>query len=113
LLCSTQDLLELAGSRGTAHFIKKWAGEQQQTYLKMVDVKRVTGATEYGAADSGNFVTVFAIECRGLEPVEWMPRADFNVTTEQGTVFPEVSARAGALFVDIKTSTSRCHAACL
>ena len=64
--------MELTGSRGTANFIKKWDGEQTQSYLKMIDVKKVTGATEI--TDSDQWVTLFAIECRGLEPVKWMPK---------------------------------------
>jgi hypothetical protein len=63
------DEMELSGSRGTANFIKKWEGEQQQSYLKMIDVKRVTGATE--VTESDQWVVLFAIECRGLEPVSW------------------------------------------
>jgi hypothetical protein len=27
--------MELTGSRGTANFIKKWEGEQSQSYLKV------------------------------------------------------------------------------
>jgi hypothetical protein len=30
-----KDLMELTGSRGTANFIKKWEGEQSQSYLKV------------------------------------------------------------------------------
>lgn len=41
-----EDLMDLAGSRGDANFIKKWQGEPAQSYLKMIDVKNVTGATQ-------------------------------------------------------------------
>jgi len=76
--------MELSGSRGTAHFIKKWEGDTNQAYLKMVDVKKVTGATSI--TQSGEWVVLFAIECRGLEPVSWMPKGDFNARTAAGTV---------------------------
>ena len=38
-----EDVFDLQGSRGIAHFIKKWPGEQQQSYLKLIDVKNITG----------------------------------------------------------------------
>mmetsp|Transcript_39587 Transcript_39587/g.79945 ORF Transcript_39587/g.79945 Transcript_39587/m.79945 type:complete len:159 (-) Transcript_39587:177-653(-) len=87
------DDMELTGSRGTANFIKKWDGEQTQSYLKMIDVKKVTGATEI--TDSDQWVTLFAIECRGLEPVKWMPKEDFNVTSGEGAEFKEVEFEDG------------------
>lgn len=50
----------------------------------MVDVKKVTGATSITQSDE--WVVLFAIECRGLEPVSWMPKGDFNARTTAGTV---------------------------
>jgi len=88
-------VLELDGSKGTAHFIKKWEGDRQQSYLKLVNVKKRTGATEYTASDSGKFVTLVAIECRGVEPVSWMCKNDFTITTEGGAVFEEVTFDEG------------------
>mmetsp|Transcript_41155 Transcript_41155/g.53081 ORF Transcript_41155/g.53081 Transcript_41155/m.53081 type:complete len:113 (+) Transcript_41155:249-587(+) len=87
--------MELNGSRGTANFIKKWDGEQSQSYLKMVNVKKVTGATEITAADNDSWVVLFAIECRGLEPVEWMPKLDFQVKSTGGVKFDEVDIEDG------------------
>ena len=91
-----EEQLEISGSKGTANFIKKWPGEQTQSYLKMVDVKKVTGATSISGADSDKFTTLFAIECRGLEPVSWMPKHDFTIRSSGGsTVFSEVEIDEG------------------
>ena len=56
--------MELDGSRGTANFIKKWEGERQQSYLKMIDVKKITGALEISADQSDQWVVLFAIEVK-------------------------------------------------
>ena len=93
-LCK-DDELELAGSRGTAHFIKKWPGEQSQSYLKIIDVKKVTGATEYTAENNGEEVVILAVEARGLVPTEWTCKNDFTVTTTGGTTFEEVDVEDG------------------
>ena len=93
-LCK-DDELELTGSRGTAHFIKKWPGETNQSYLKLIDVKKVTGATEYTAENSGEEVVILAVEARGLEPIEWVCKEDFTVTTAGGTTFEEVDIEDG------------------
>lgn len=61
----------------------------------MVDVKKVTGATQITAEDNDEWVTLFAIECRGLEPVEWMSKNDFNVTSTGGAKFEEVDIEDG------------------
>jgi hypothetical protein len=61
----------------------------------MVDVKKVTGATQINASDNDAWVVLFAIECRGLEPVEWMPRKDFTVTSSGGVKFEEVEIEDG------------------
>ncbi|RYH13299.1 DUF866 domain-containing protein [archaeon] len=41
-----------------------------QAYIKILpthrDVKPI-----YRAEDSGNYVTILALECRGLEPIKW------------------------------------------
>jgi len=87
--------MELDGSRGTANFIKKWEGERQQSYLKMIDVKKITGALEISADQSDQWVVLFAIECRGLEPVEWLPKQDFNVASGEGAVFEEIEFEDG------------------
>ena len=46
-VCPT-DELELSGSRGTANFVMKWPGDKNESYIKIVHVKKVT--TQY---DSG------------------------------------------------------------
>lgn len=84
---SRDEVLDLAGSKGTAHFIKKWAGSKQQAYLKIIDVRPEVVKGAYEAADAQEWVGMVAFEARGLEPVGWMPRGDFVVQSEGGTVF--------------------------
>ncbi len=60
----------------------------QQSYLKMIDVKGVTGVSQVSENDT--WTVLFALECRGLEPVQWIPKGDFSVTTSGGTVFESV-----------------------
>eukprot|EP00622_Pseudochattonella_farcimen_P001103 FR735714.1.p1 GENE.FR735714.1~~FR735714.1.p1 ORF type:complete len:162 (+),score=15.95 FR735714.1:1-486(+) len=78
---------DLAGSKGTAHFIKKWSGSNQQSYLKIIDVKNVTKGG-YDVDDDQEWVAIVAFEARGLEPIGWMCRNDFAVESVGGTVFP-------------------------
>ena len=64
---------------------------------QMIDVKKVTGATEITPETCEAGVVLFAIECRGLEPVEWMPKADFTATTtgENPAVFRDIEIEDG------------------
>lgn len=52
----------------------------------MIDVKNVTKG-EYTNDDNQEWVAIVAFEARGLEPIAWMPRNDFTVTSAGGTVF--------------------------
>mmetsp|Transcript_2374 Transcript_2374/g.6934 ORF Transcript_2374/g.6934 Transcript_2374/m.6934 type:complete len:155 (-) Transcript_2374:230-694(-) len=61
-----------------------------QSYLKIIDPKNLC-KEEITAEDSEEWVALLAIECRGLEPVAWLPKpGDFTVTTTGGSVFQEV-----------------------
>eukprot|EP00616_Rhizochromulina_sp_CCMP1243_P017342 CAMPEP_0118962630 /NCGR_PEP_ID=MMETSP1173-20130426/894_1 /TAXON_ID=1034831 /ORGANISM="Rhizochromulina marina cf, Strain CCMP1243" /LENGTH=161 /DNA_ID=CAMNT_0006910915 /DNA_START=79 /DNA_END=564 /DNA_ORIENTATION=- len=87
---SRDEEMDLQESRGTAHFIKKWPMENKQSYLKIIDPKNLC-KEEITAEDSEEWVALLAIECRGLEPVAWLPKpGDFTVTTTGGSVFQEV-----------------------
>ena len=77
--------MELQGSKGTAHFIKKWPGENKQSYLKIIDVKNAT-VDEVTAEHSQEWVGLVCFEARGLEPVGWMTKSDFTVQSEGGTL---------------------------
>ena len=83
---SRDEEMELQGSKGTAHFIKKWPGENKQSYLKIIDVKNAT-VDEVTAEHSQEWVGLVCFEARGLEPVGWMTKSDFTVQSEGGTLF--------------------------
>ncbi|CAN0130666.1 unnamed protein product [Ascophyllum nodosum] len=78
---------ELDGTRGTANFVVKWRGSKKQATANIVDIKKVTTKGEIKVEQSGEFVPILALDCRGLEPVEWHPSTDFAVTSGGGTVF--------------------------
>ena len=69
---SKGDVLELNGSKGDANYVMKWhKSDAHQAYIKLVDVKKVDGT--YKKADSGTWVTILGLECRGLVPTAWIP----------------------------------------
>jgi hypothetical protein len=82
------DDIELQGSRGTCNVVVKWPGEKSQAYIKIIELKKCVG--EYNEEQSGTFVPILAIECRGLEPTRWIPGRDFRVEGTTGTVFDNV-----------------------
>eukprot|EP00617_Octactis_speculum_P017372 CAMPEP_0185771746 /NCGR_PEP_ID=MMETSP1174-20130828/64958_1 /TAXON_ID=35687 /ORGANISM="Dictyocha speculum, Strain CCMP1381" /LENGTH=164 /DNA_ID=CAMNT_0028457699 /DNA_START=10 /DNA_END=504 /DNA_ORIENTATION=+ len=79
---------DLSGSRGIAHFIKKWPGENSQSYLKIIEPKNMV-KTQYSKDDDQEWVTALVIDCRGVEPIKWMPRCDFTIESESGSTFPD------------------------
>ena len=85
---SSVDEMELDNSRGIANFVMKWHGDREQSHIKIVPIKKVDGT--YKATDSGNYVQILAMECRGLVPVKWHPMCDFSATSTGGFKFDEV-----------------------
>lgn len=85
---STEDILPLDGSRGEANFIIKWPYANDQAYIKIIDHKTVKKV--YTEDDSGEFVTILAMECRSVEPIAWHPSLDFAVVSTGGTPFENV-----------------------
>ena len=83
---SRSDEMEMEGSKGTAHFIMKWPGEHNQTTIKIVPIKKVDGSYK----ESGKWIKILALECRGITPIKWIPSVDFSATTTGGFVFGEV-----------------------
>lgn len=88
---SDEEVLEVAGGRGEAHFLLKWPGAKQQAQLTVVhDVKKLKLRAVTGD-DSGEFVPIVAFECRGLEPYAWHPESGYRVTSTGGSaVFDDV-----------------------
>jgi len=77
----------------TAHFMLKWEGEKQFSYLKVLKPggegwpKNLT-LTEVTPDEKE--VPIFACECRGLEPVTWHPLGPYKAESSSGTVYDEV-----------------------
>eukprot|EP01039_Chlorochromonas_danica_P002548 gene2548-2789_t len=83
---STEESFPLEGSRGEANFLIKWPHASDQAYIKILTQSRAV-AKEYSVDDGGSFVTILALECRGLEVTAWHPSFDFDVESIGGTVF--------------------------
>mmetsp|Transcript_31907 Transcript_31907/g.53806 ORF Transcript_31907/g.53806 Transcript_31907/m.53806 type:complete len:158 (-) Transcript_31907:718-1191(-) len=87
------DVIPLDGSKGEANFVMKWPGASAQSYMKIVDVKNVEG--NYPEHSSGEWVTILGLECRGLEPIRWVPEMDFIAESVGGHYFEEVDLSEG------------------
>lgn len=90
---SKSDVYELEGSRGEANFIMKWPGNKAQTYIKIVDLKGVTG--NYTEDDTGKWVSVLGLECRGIVPTSWKVGRDFVAESTGGHFFEDVDLTDG------------------
>ncbi len=68
----------------------KWPYANDQSYIKIISHKSVKPA--YTESDSGNYVTILALECRNIEPIAWHPSVDFVVQSsgDNETIFKEV-----------------------
>lgn len=87
---SDEELQEVAGGRGEAHFLLKWPGAKKASQLTVVrDIKKLTRAIS--STDSGEYVPFVGFDCRGLEPVAWHPEGGYRVTSAGETaVFEDV-----------------------
>ena len=60
-----EDMIELDGSKGAANFIIKWSGSSTQSYANIVQLPKGKGDDgKYRKINSGQFVSILAIECR-------------------------------------------------
>lgn len=84
------------------HFTLKWEGSKKPSVLRALDAAEATTALKknkkhklgpprsYTGDDSGNWVPLLAVECRGLEPYAFKPMNDeFIVVSEGGFRFDE------------------------
>lgn len=86
---SSQEEVDLSGSRGTAHFALKWARDaKHQASLQVVEeFKKLK--LEWLEEDN-KFGPLVGFDCRGLEPISWQPQDGFIVKAASGTVFEDV-----------------------
>ena len=83
------------------HFTLKWEGSKKASILQVLDEKETAAALKkkkykgdkpraYTGDDSGNWVPLLCMECRGLEPYSFQPMKDeFVITSEGGCEFNE------------------------
>ncbi|KAJ1965376.1 hypothetical protein GGI12_000808 [Dipsacomyces acuminosporus] len=66
---SAEDSNKISGSRGEANFVMrcKFCGRESSASIE-------GQPKPYTADDSGSFVSILTLECRGLEPVDFEPR---------------------------------------
>lgn len=79
------------------NFALKWDGSKKRSTLQVLDdpkaalkKKKYKGELprDYVAEDSGNWVPIIAVECRGIEPYSFHPLGDeFLVESEGGAMF--------------------------
>lgn len=83
--CCEEELTELEGSRGSAHLVLKLHGKQgEQSSLKILPrppatpektaYPKAANSVQYSIRneDSEKWVSILALECRGLEPTKVM-----------------------------------------
>jgi hypothetical protein len=91
----SESVEQAEGSRvAEHHFSLKWEGCKKAstlTFLTAAEVKtalkkkkKIELPRDYTADDSGNFVPIFAMECRGLEPTAFFPMGDEVIVTSEG-----------------------------
>ncbi|KAI8325123.1 DUF866-domain-containing protein [Martensiomyces pterosporus] len=66
---SAEDNSKMSGSRGEANFVMRCKFCKRESSASIE-----TSPKPYTADDSGSFVSILTLECRGLEPVEFEPR---------------------------------------
>lgn len=82
---SSLDVIPLEGSKGEANFVMKWPGATSQSYIKLVEVKKVNGNYQ----KAGEWETILGLECRNLEVMKWIPSTDFVAESSEGKIFSE------------------------
>ncbi|KAJ3085369.1 hypothetical protein HK102_000068 [Quaeritorhiza haematococci] len=84
---TSEEQHELSGSRGSANLVMKcsFCAKQGSMSIEQASIK------PYTADDAPRFKSLVVLECRGLEPVEWIPGEDFEAEgVDSGTKFDEI-----------------------
>lgn len=83
------------------HLALKWEGSKKQSILQILDEKETASALKkkkykgdkprsYTGDDSGEWIPLMCMECRGLEPYAFSPMKDeFVIESEGGCIFNE------------------------
>ncbi|XP_061166524.1 CXXC motif containing zinc binding protein-like [Saccostrea echinata] len=80
------------GGRGHASLVMKCKLCHRENHI---DIMR-DSLKPYCETDSGKFATVVVFDCRGLEPIDFSPRAGFVAEgAESGTPFTEIAFNEG------------------
>ena len=87
----------MEGSRGVANLTIKFAESGSTNNASVMEITKGGSVTrDVTGEDSEQFVPVFAMECRGMEPVAWHAGEDFIVVTKGGGQrFEEVNLADG------------------
>lgn len=69
--------------RGTANFVVRFGGRGSKEAYCQVEQAPSNSMCKaaYTAEDSGSWVPILVLECRGLEPVKWVPQGGFTVVS--------------------------------
>ena len=82
----------MAGGKGKAHLIIKCKMCHRSNTVNL----SLPVITVYTTEDSEQFKTLVVVECRGIEPFEFLPRGDFICEgTDSGTAFKGISLDQG------------------
>lgn len=79
---SSDEDIEIEGSRGTANFVMKWKESKRQCNVTL------TAIETWNSDSNDDPLAVF--ECRNCEIVDWHPADGFAVTSSEGTEFEDV-----------------------
>ena len=85
---SPTEVHELSGSRGTANFLLKWVRDAK--HEASLNVQQIKGVTRSFTSEDVDYVPIVAFECRGMEPIDWMPDAGFIIKSNSGQIFTDV-----------------------
>lgn len=95
-----KDHFEIEGSRGDANLVMKWPDSRKQATLNIQEIKNVTRDV-YTLEDSGTFVPVIGLECRGLEPFRChTPSTGFSAKSIGGKTFEDIDLSDGGEWCD-------------
>ena len=102
---SSEDLIEIDGSKGTANFVMKFTGAKQSSHISII--KNAKGTTGRLSQDDIGFVTIATMECRGLNIIKWHISNDFMAVGLTGTKFNEVDLSDEDGYADFDEATGQ------